>query len=752
MITRRVRSIVVITALALSSVGLVATARADVPAVNTPGGAQEGPFTVSNGPAMGPDQYGNAPGNSHVLLTASDVAGGKRLVLKRDFAYQSADLLDLTGPYVTWSLSKYGDTLVTQQYSAGQRTVDVYDVSARPAIKVSSVAVPDADSGDHPGFVSISDDGRYAVFTNIDSGDAQHLPTGTLYVFDLGVAGGIVYQHTFAPLQLNQYGSDPDGYYWSLSGSQWWSPDQDEVGSHWSFADGHEETVVVDAQAATSRLWTSRSVDGLSGEVFKDFSPCGSEYGVDAYNDDPAHLLNQAQVLDTETSVPLGAVELPADSGHLWQLRVNSAGLHQVYPDGGSQTSIADVFTGGLPCDAKAMPLQPQWPGGVGAYDNYTLTQSGDDRVLSWPAATDDHGVAGYKIVDTSNGDFTVDVGGNTTSYVLPYDDFSAGNHAISVFAVDGSGRMSGELDKTFDLSAPPSPPGQVTFFGIDAEPAGAHLLWSAAPAPENHPVTHYVVMQGTSSSDATVVATLGPDASTYDATGLDPNVKYWFGVAAQNDRGTGELYGAYVWPQEGGGGTGKSDPSVAVTGPTSTPYGAPVSWKVTVTAQGQPVSGVVLLGEGGTQLGGQLSLDSHGAATVSIPRGRLQPGIHHLVVYYGGNDAVNSGALTRDLTIVRAAPGRPAVRLVRKPASRHRGKAVIGVTTPAGLSIAGGRVTITLVKGAKQKQVAGILAGGRVTMNLPKLTRGRWTLAAAYAGDSRYLPARSSTTLRISR
>lgn len=62
------------------------------------------------------------------------------------------------------------------------------------------------------------------------------------------------------------------------------------------------------------------------------------------------------------------------------------------------------------------------------------------------------------------------------------------------------------------------------------------------------------------------------------------------------------------------------------------------------------------------------------------------------------------------------------------------------------------GEVTVTLVKkGAKKaKKVQGTLVDGAVQLQLPKLTKGRWTITVAYSGDVRHLASQTTTTVKV--
>ncbi|GAA1522479.1 Ig-like domain-containing protein [Nocardioides humi] len=196
---------------------------------------------------------------------------------------------------------------------------------------------------------------------------------------------------------------------------------------------------------------------------------------------------------------------------------------------------------------------------------------------------------------------------------------------------------------------------------------------------------------------------------------------------------------------------------AVGVTWPALA-AGAPAAVGVTVTAvgTGQAATGTVRLRYDGTPVDTRTL--AGGAATLTLPSGVVTSGSHTLRVEYDGSGAVLAGFAQTTVTVpqvvppapvpptVKVPPRTPTVKVKKAPTPRKKGKAVVRVPPSTGLPVPGGRVTVTLTKGAKSKQATGTLAAGAVTVTLPRLAKGKWRLSAAYAGDATYLPAVSAT------
>lgn len=193
---------------------------------------------------------------------------------------------------------------------------------------------------------------------------------------------------------------------------------------------------------------------------------------------------------------------------------------------------------------------------------------------------------------------------------------------------------------------------------------------------------------------------------------------------------------------------TATSDPTAAVTKADSTTtvsvpattYGNGAT--VTVTVTGADSGNVTLSGAGAAQT----TAVSAGKATFTLPN-TLPAGSYTLTASYAGSAAVAASQDTAMLSVARAAAGKPALRLIKKPTRKKAGKATISVATAAGLAKASGKVTVTLKLGKKTKRASGTVANGVARVKLPKLPKkGKWKVTAVYGGNANYLPASSAT------
>lgn len=197
---------------------------------------------------------------------------------------------------------------------------------------------------------------------------------------------------------------------------------------------------------------------------------------------------------------------------------------------------------------------------------------------------------------------------------------------------------------------------------------------------------------------------------------------------------------------------------SLTVAGPAST-TGASVTWTATVTAEsGTPTGQVTATGPGINVSG---NLDGSGKASLVLPAG-LSVGSHTVTVSYAGDDGfAPAESVTKTLTVsappvVKTTPV-VTLKVTKKLTKKKAGKATV---TVSGGAVATGKVTVT-VKGkwkkgkkkAKQKTftVTGVVKNGVLVVKIKKLkhAKGKWTLAAAYAGDATHNPA-VSTPIKV--
>lgn len=182
---------------------------------------------------------------------------------------------------------------------------------------------------------------------------------------------------------------------------------------------------------------------------------------------------------------------------------------------------------------------------------------------------------------------------------------------------------------------------------------------------------------------------------------------------------------------------------SVSVTWPSALRYGTAASAVATVT----PASGATVpTGSVRLVLGSQTLATATlagGKATLAVPR-TLVPGTRTLQVVYGGatDTFTASSSAAKAFSVAKAAPGRPTLKVTKKPTTKKAGAALVAVPTASGLVVPSGSGVLTLVKGKTVKKVTVRLASGKATVKLPKLPKGAWKVTFTYAGDTSYLTA----------
>lgn len=194
------------------------------------------------------------------------------------------------------------------------------------------------------------------------------------------------------------------------------------------------------------------------------------------------------------------------------------------------------------------------------------------------------------------------------------------------------------------------------------------------------------------------------------------------------------------------------ADPKVTPTVTVSVPrtsYGQSAGVVVRVVASGKPISGTVTLsGAGATQ---RKAVGASGVTFV-LPK-TLAPRSYRLTAAYSGNAALNARTVTGTLSVGKGRTSKPTLKVTKKPTRKKAGKATVTVKTPAGLTKASGKVTVTLKKGKKTKKVRATIRNGKVSVKLPKLAKGTYKAKVVYGGNGYYVGASSKTyTLKVKR
>ncbi|QCX26881.1 Ig-like domain-containing protein [Nocardioides jishulii] len=119
-----------------------------------------------------------------------------------------------------------------------------------------------------------------------------------------------------------------------------------------------------------------------------------------------------------------------------------------------------------------------------------------------------------------------------------------------------------------------------------------------------------------------------------------------------------------------------------------------------------------------------------------------LVPGAYDWTLTYAGDDQVVGFTEKGKLSVTKGKVTSTKAKVVKAPTSKKAGSYKVTVATPAGLAKAAGKVTVTLTKGKTKRALTGTLKSGAVTVTIPKLAKGTWKVALAYAGDARYAAA----------
>lgn len=144
---------------------------------------------------------------------------------------------------------------------------------------------------------------------------------------------------------------------------------------------------------------------------------------------------------------------------------------------------------------------------------------------VSWTAATDNVGVAGYAV--TRNGVPLVTTGATVMSIVdTSVMDGFAYQYAIRAFDAAGNRGLPASASVSLPDVTAPSAPGTTTSIGVTTTGTTARVGW--LPATDNVAVTGYTVTR-----DGILVASLDSAATTFEQTGLPSDTTYSYGVVA---------------------------------------------------------------------------------------------------------------------------------------------------------------------------------------------------------------------------
>ncbi|MFI8240551.1 Ig-like domain repeat protein [Streptomyces sp. NPDC085866] len=275
--------------------------------------------------------------------------------------------------------------------------------------------------------------------------------------------------------------------------------------------------------------------------------------------------------------------------------------------------------------------------------------------------------------------------------------------------------KLGGLEESGIDTSTPSAPTG------VKGTPGDASLKLSwTAPAPTGLPLTDYRVTLTDSDGAVVAVKDVPGSATSYTFTGLATG-SYTATVAGANLNGTGATA---PWS-----GSVKFKSTTTATAAT-TAYGKTPKVVVTVAgSHGVAPTGKVTVKEGSTVLGTG-TLDASGKVTIGLSN-HLKVTTHTLSVTYAGNSNLNASSTTAGLKITKATP---SVSSTAPASISHTAQAKVTVKVTATGTTPGG--TVRIYEGTKVL-ATGKLSGGKVTITLPKLSRGKHTLHAFYAGST---------------
>ena len=280
---------------------------------------------------------------------------------------------------------------------------------------------------------------------------------------------------------------------------------------------------------------------------------------------------------------------------------------------------------------------------------------TGSSVSLTWTAASDNVGVAGYDVYRGTTSGFTPTTANRIAQPTgTAYTDTpsSTGTYYYKVAAEDAAGNVgpsSNEANATVFDGTPPTAPSNL---GATASGSSVNLSWSAAT--DNIGVTLYDVYRGTSSGFTPTAANriAQPTGTSYTDTNLT-NGTYYYKVTAED--GAGNVSAASNEASATVTVADTTPPTVSITAPSS---GATVSGVITVSANAgddQGVAGVQFKVDG-QNLGTE---DLAGPYTVSWDTRTLLNGSHTLTAV--ARDAAGNTTTAAAVTVTVSNTGSSA-------------------------------------------------------------------------------------------
>ncbi len=179
---------------------------------------------------------------------------------------------------------------------------------------------------------------------------------------------------------------------------------------------------------------------------------------------------------------------------------------------------------------------------------------------------------------------------------------------------------------------------------------------------------------------------------------------------------------------------------TVTTAGATSKAFGATSTLTATVPGAGS----VTLTGVGPAQT----RTVAGGTVSFTVPAS-LSAGQYTASFAYSGDAGHQPAQATRGLTVTKAAPALTS-SWKKKPTTTKRGKLVVDVSGPAGVSAPSGEVVVKVSRQGVKHTLQATLVGGRAKVKLPKLGEGTWKVKVVYAGEADYLGAKEKLQVAV--
>jgi hypothetical protein len=406
-----------------------------------------------------------------------------------------------------------------------------------------------------------------------------------------------------------------------------------------------------------------------------------------------------------------------------WAANVGHVYIEKLQPDAsyaeatwaGTKTDKDGVSIGPYATSTKFSDHQVVIDNGTG-----TLDEVGDDADIAWDGDFTVIYYSGYTFFYVSDPHLVVDNGTGTLTATL-------------------SGYGSDMDDMTQWNTLTPTEVTLATLSGVDVTADG--LLTTPAYAAVTYEAPEGVTPQVRTGEHWGSFPTSFADFQQLTGQGA-----YWYSSGGAIDKNKHALpLTVDTTPEprdESGPPVVKVTPTLAIAGSTST-YGKPATVTVTVSppagTPGPATGNITLTGAGATQT----KPAPAGTATFALPM-TLTPKTYTLTAAYDGNAQLNPAQATLTHTVGKATTARPTLKVTKKPTAKKAGKATVMVTST--VAPVTGRTTITLAKGKTKKKVTVSLKNGKAAAALPKLAKGDWKVAIAYAGSATHLRAVSKT------